>query len=120
MAVAPDGDAARLRLDNEALRAEVASLRARVAELETGGGEVGHVFRALGYVQTPGCAVSQTVKQLLRSLMGVIVGALTFIGNAPYRVSNVDNAQQVLQRSVSLCIPSNFAVQVTSAFQHTR
>lgn len=118
MLAAPDDDAARLRLDNAALRAEVARLQARVAELKIGGGEVGHIFGALGYEQTPGSsAMRQTVVQLLQSTMGVIVGARGFIGTSPYRARNIANAERMLQMNIELCIPANFAARVACQLQ---
>ena len=106
----------RLECDNRALRAQNAALRARVAELEGGGGEAGLVFRALGLMQTPASdEVRQCVKDLLKSMMGVIVTAHWFIGTTqPYHPLNVEAAAALLQRNMEICIPEDFVANLLS------
>ena len=117
----PADELVRLRLDNAALREHVVVLQARLAELESGGGEAGLVFRALGLMQTPAAAARQRVRDLLKSMMGVIVSAVWFIGTVqPYHPLNVKNAVELLQRNMEICVPVDFAANLRHRIHDVR
>ena len=113
-------DVAAMVRETEELRMEVAALRACVAELAAGHGRVSDVFASCGWTQTPASLLGcQTVRELFKTLMGVIVTARTFIGPAPVG-RNAGNAVSLLDGHIEVAIPTNLAAVYVQAVQDQR